>query len=99
MSLLGLALAWLALAVRVLAFGLAVALGLVAALGLAALVARSSGRAIECRMGRGQHNPCGRCDGHKALRYELGARAIIHGGLFVDVTHLAGAVAGAHYPL
>ncbi len=38
-SLLGLALAWLALAVRVqLAFGLAVALGLVAALGLAALV-------------------------------------------------------------
>ena len=38
-SLLGLALAWLALAVRVqLAFGLAVALGLVAALALAALV-------------------------------------------------------------
>lgn len=38
-SLVGLALAWLALAVRVqLAFGLAVALGLVAALGLAALV-------------------------------------------------------------
>lgn len=38
-SLLGLALAWLALAVRVqLAFGLAVGLGLIAALGLAALV-------------------------------------------------------------
>jgi hypothetical protein len=38
-SLFGLALAWLALAVRVqLAFGVAVALGLVAALGLAALV-------------------------------------------------------------